>query len=63
MARDLAAGRPGNTTLVIVPNVSHNQPFRTPDLDFWGPVISWVIPEAPAQAASAAPQVPAIHLN
>ena len=63
MARDLAAGRPGNTTLVIVPNVSHNQPFRTPDLDFWGPVISWVVPEVAAQAASAAPQMPAIHLK
>jgi len=63
MARDLAAACHGNAELVVVPNVAHNQPFRTPDLDFWGPVISWVIPEAAAQAASAAPQVPAIHLN
>jgi len=63
MARELVAACPGNTELVVVPNVGHNQPFRTPDLDFWGPVISWVVPEVAVQAAAAAPQVPALHLK
>lgn len=63
MARDLAAACPGNADLIVVPKVYHNQPFRKPDLDYWGHVISWLIPEVAAQAASAAPQAPAIHLN
>jgi pimeloyl-ACP methyl ester carboxylesterase len=43
MARDLASFCPTPAELLIVPNVSHNQPFRKPDLAFWGPIISRII--------------------
>ena len=43
MARDLASCCPTPAEVVIVPNVRHNQPFRKPDLSFWGPIISRLI--------------------
>jgi uncharacterized protein len=39
MARDLAACCPAPAELIIVPNFTHNQPFRKPDLAFWGRII------------------------
>jgi len=50
MARDLAASCcSGNAKLVVVPNVAHNQPFRTPDLSYWGHIISRLFPQDPEQ--------------
>ncbi len=43
MARDLAACCPTPAELIIVPNFTHNQPFRKPDLAFWGPIISHIV--------------------
>jgi hypothetical protein len=40
MARDLASCCSGPAELLILPNVAHNQPFRKPDLSYWGPIIS-----------------------
>jgi hypothetical protein len=40
MARDLAACCRTPAEVVIVPGFRHNQPFRKPDLAFWGPIIS-----------------------
>ena len=40
MARDLVSCCPGPAELLIIPNVAHNQPFRKPDLSYWGPIIS-----------------------
>lgn len=45
MARDLAALCGANARLVVVPDTAHNQPFRKPHLDFWGPVISHLAAE------------------
>ncbi len=43
MARDLAACCPVPGEVVIVPGYSHNQPFRKPDLSFWGPIIARIL--------------------
>ncbi len=43
MASELAALCGGQATLVVVPGTGHNQPFRKPELSFWGPVISHVV--------------------
>jgi pimeloyl-ACP methyl ester carboxylesterase len=40
MARDLASCCPGPVELLIIRNVTHNQPFRKPDLSYWGPIIA-----------------------
>jgi len=40
MACDLAALCPATTELAVIPNVGHNQPFRRPNMDYWGPVIA-----------------------
>jgi uncharacterized protein len=42
MAAELAAYCRPEARMVVVPGVSHNQPFRTPRLSYWGPVIEWV---------------------
>jgi uncharacterized protein len=42
MAAELAAFCTPRARLVVVPGMSHNQPFRTPRLSYWGPVIEWV---------------------
>jgi pimeloyl-ACP methyl ester carboxylesterase len=42
MARDLASCCPTPAEVIIVPNFTHNQPFRKPDLAFWGPIISHI---------------------
>jgi pimeloyl-ACP methyl ester carboxylesterase len=44
MARDLVSFCPGPAELILVPNLAHNQPFRKPNLSYWGPIISRLIP-------------------
>ncbi len=44
MARDLAACCHTPADVVIVPGFRHNQPFRKPDLVFWGPIIERIVP-------------------
>jgi len=40
MAHDLAACCPGKVELLVVPDLAHNQPFRKPDLAYWGHIIA-----------------------
>jgi hypothetical protein len=42
MAEKLASVCGPNAKLAIVPEVGHNRPFRKPELNFWGPVISFL---------------------
>lgn len=46
MARDLVALCPGPAELLVVPGLAHNQPFRKPNLSYWGLIISRIIPES-----------------
>ena len=43
MAVKLASLCGPNAKLVIVPEVGHNRPFRKPELNFWGPVINFLM--------------------
>jgi len=43
MARDLAACCLTPAEVVIVPNLRHSQPFRKPELTFWGPIIARIL--------------------
>jgi uncharacterized protein len=42
MARDLAGWCQPRAEVVLVPNTTHNQPFRKPHLSYWGPIIEWL---------------------
>lgn len=59
MARDLISCCPVGAELLLVPGLAHNQPFRKPHLDYWGLIISRLIPEgiaAPAEIRAQAPK-------
>lgn len=45
MASDLAAWCRPRAQVVLIPGTAHNQPFRKPHLDYWGPVIDWLSKE------------------
>jgi hypothetical protein len=45
MAHDLAACCPGKVELLVVPDLAHNQPFRKPDLAYWGHIIARLLAE------------------
>jgi uncharacterized protein len=42
MAMELASYCSPKAEVVLVPNTTHNQPFRRPRLEYWGPIIEWV---------------------
>lgn len=42
MARELAGWCEPRAEVVLVPNTTHNQPFRKPHLSYWGPIIDWI---------------------
>jgi uncharacterized protein len=42
MARELAGWCEPQAEVVLVPNTTHNQPFRKPHLSYWGPIIEWI---------------------
>ncbi len=42
MASELAGYCASKAEIVVVPDTAHNQPFRKPRLDYWGPIINWV---------------------
>lgn len=44
MARQVAACCPGPVELLIAPGIGHNQPFRRPRLDYWGPILARLMP-------------------
>jgi hypothetical protein len=41
MARDLAA-MPLESTLIIVPNLGHSEPFHKPDISYWGHIVRYL---------------------
>jgi alpha-beta hydrolase superfamily lysophospholipase len=45
MARELAGMCEPRAEVVLVPNTTHNQPFRKPHLSYWGPIIEWMCKE------------------
>jgi pimeloyl-ACP methyl ester carboxylesterase len=55
MARELIGFCGSQSELVILPKVAHNQPFRRPDLSYWGLIVSWLVS---AEAQGDAPQQP-----
>jgi uncharacterized protein len=42
MAAELAGFCCPKAEVVLVPNMTHNQPFRRPRLEYWGPIVEWV---------------------
>jgi alpha-beta hydrolase superfamily lysophospholipase len=42
MARELAGWCEPRAEVVLIPNTTHNQPFRKPHLSYWGPIIEWI---------------------
>lgn len=45
MARELAGWCQPRAEVVLVPNTTHNQPFRKPRISYWGPIIEWICKE------------------
>lgn len=50
MAADLASCCGAHAELLIVPDLSHNQPFNRPQLSYWGRIVAWLVSEKPAKA-------------
>jgi len=42
MAAELAGYCTPKAEIIVVPDTAHNQPFRKPRLDYWGPIVEWV---------------------
>jgi uncharacterized protein len=42
MAHDLASYCIPAAEVILVPDTSHNQPFRKPHIAYWGPIIDWI---------------------
>lgn len=42
MARELAGWCEPRAEVVVVPNTTHNQPFRKPHISYWGPIVDWI---------------------
>ena len=42
MAHELAGWCEPQAEVVLIPNTTHNQPFRKPRLSYWGPIIEWL---------------------
>jgi alpha-beta hydrolase superfamily lysophospholipase len=42
MAQELAGWCEPRAQVVVVPGMGHNQPFRKPNLDYWGPIAAWI---------------------
>ncbi|HVN92297.1 MAG TPA: alpha/beta fold hydrolase [Terracidiphilus sp.] len=42
MAHELAGCCAAGAEVVLVPNTSHNQPFRKPRMDYWGMISDWI---------------------
>jgi alpha-beta hydrolase superfamily lysophospholipase len=51
MARELAACCGGRAELLILPACAHNEPFYNPQSHYWGPIVGWLLKEAPETMA------------
>jgi alpha-beta hydrolase superfamily lysophospholipase len=47
MAHELAGWCEPRAEVVLVPNTTHNQPFRKPHISYWGPIIEWMCQGVP----------------
>lgn len=47
MANELMACCGPRAELLVLPARSHNAPFYKPTLDYWGPIISWLVRDEP----------------
>jgi alpha-beta hydrolase superfamily lysophospholipase len=45
MAHDLVSCCGSRAELLVLPARSHNYPFYHPQMDYWGPIISWLLPQ------------------
>jgi hypothetical protein len=45
MAADLAACCAAGSVLLVVPELSHDQPFYKPHISYWGPILSHLAPQ------------------
>jgi pimeloyl-ACP methyl ester carboxylesterase len=45
MAEDLAACCAAGAVLLVVPELSHDQPFYRPHISYWGPILSHLAPQ------------------
>jgi alpha-beta hydrolase superfamily lysophospholipase len=52
MARNLVACCGGRAELLILPARAHNEPFYNPQPQYWGPIIGWLLKEAPQTMAT-----------
>jgi pimeloyl-ACP methyl ester carboxylesterase len=52
MAEELNAFCGTRSELVIVPKLSHKEPFYHPDLSYWGLIISWMLREGGTKAST-----------
>jgi pimeloyl-ACP methyl ester carboxylesterase len=43
MARELAELCGPGSELVLVPKLGHNQPFRRPEMGYWGRIVDWLL--------------------
>jgi hypothetical protein len=50
MASELAAYCSPPGEVLLIPETSHNQPFRQPHLSYWGPIICWLGKERAAHS-------------
>jgi pimeloyl-ACP methyl ester carboxylesterase len=57
MAEELAGYCGSKAELVIVPKLTHNQPFYRPELAYWGVVISWLAADSELLPGEAEPEV------
>jgi len=53
MGRDLLACCDGRADLLVLPVRAHNEPFYNPQPHYWGPIIRWLLKEAPRTVARA----------
>jgi alpha-beta hydrolase superfamily lysophospholipase len=45
MASDLSAFCGNNAEVLVVPQLSHNEPFYRPHISYWGLILSWLEPD------------------
>jgi pimeloyl-ACP methyl ester carboxylesterase len=72
MATDLHGCCGGDAELIVVPNLSHNEPFYRPQISYWGPIVEWLAKPLPGSTggvvidpseAAVCSDASAIHLN
>ena len=50
LGKELHAGCGAGAKLHIAPLYGHNEPFRDPRLEYWGPIVDWLAGDRAAEA-------------